>query len=256
MTDYTTLFLQRIGMAADTPVTFDTLPDILAHTAYSIPFENISLMEHNLHPLTKKEVRHKLLLENKGGLCYEINPSLYYFLAENKMDVKLLRGTIYNQQTNDWSDTGQTHVLIGLNIHGKEYVLDAGFGINLPLLPVPMNGQPVNSSTGTFRVIKAEGALHQLLMKPINRADWVIGYSFDPSIVISEKELNAIQDIIATHPLSPFNKKKLVAQLVPNGSIKLTEKNFTQTLNGIRKQEVINKSRFAELAREVFHLPY
>lgn len=49
---------------------------------------------------------------------------------------------------------GRTHVTILLKHEGQIYLIDTGFGGNLPLKPVPLNGETVISQNGEFRIKK------------------------------------------------------------------------------------------------------
>ncbi|MFB8735852.1 arylamine N-acetyltransferase [Bacillus sp. SL00103] len=63
--------------------------------------------------------------------------SLYYVLKEAGLAVQLVQGTVYNKEAGAWAIDG-THVAMTLNHHNERYLIDAGFGVNLPLQPVPL----------------------------------------------------------------------------------------------------------------------
>ncbi|MED2765984.1 arylamine N-acetyltransferase [Bacillus thuringiensis] len=41
---------------------------------------------------------HTILLKNRGGLCYEINVLLYYFLCDCGFKVYRIAGTLYDSK--------------------------------------------------------------------------------------------------------------------------------------------------------------
>ncbi|MFF2591106.1 arylamine N-acetyltransferase [Peribacillus butanolivorans] len=151
MNELNALFRKRIGLLEHEKVTFEKLDEILEKTAKTIPFENLSIMASHLSDINKENIMNKVLVRNEGGLCYELNTALYFFLVENDFDVSLVRGVIYNQ---GWMTIGRTHVAILLNHEGQTYLVDTGFGGNLPLKPVPFNGETVISQNGEFRIKK------------------------------------------------------------------------------------------------------
>src|SRR5699024_3987144 len=147
MSAFNRLFRKRIGIPQDKNLTFDDLELILEKTAFSFPFENLCIITDQIKPVTKENLMNKLLVNHEGGLRYELNPLLYFFLLENGFHVHLIRANVFNSQSNSFSSLGKTHVAILLNHEKQTYVIETGFGGNLPLKPVPLTGQLVTSMT-------------------------------------------------------------------------------------------------------------
>lgn len=251
------LFRERIGFPNQERITFKNLDEILERTAFTIPFENICVMDQNFKDISKENVVDKILTRKEGGLCYELNSILHYFLVENGFEVKLVPGVVFNQNTRDWSATGRTHVLNLVKHMGMEYLVDSGFGGNIPLKPVPLNGETVSSSNGEFRVREetTEHGNYILEMQLKHRhSNWVIGYAFDSKTPIGDKELNEIQKIIVESPASGFNKGYLVTRLTEKGSMVLSETSFTKRVEDKEVKEAIDRNRFKELSKEHFGL--
>lgn len=96
------------------------------------------------------------MVKKEGGLCYELNSILNFFLAENGFNVFLVRGVIYNNVTHEWLTLGRTHAANFLMYEDQMYLIATGFGGNLPLKPVPLNGESVTSDSGEFRIKKVD----------------------------------------------------------------------------------------------------
>jgi N-hydroxyarylamine O-acetyltransferase len=256
MIDIDRLFRKRIGFPENEKVTFESLDFVLEKTAKTIPFENLCVINKNVKEITRKNLSDKILVRNEGGLCYELNTILYFFLIENGFEVTPVRGATYNAANQSWSPTGASHVINILTYKERKYVVDTGFGGNLPLRPVSLNGDVVTSSNGDFRIRKTESEYGDYLfeMKLLHKnTDWVKGYAFDSTQPVKdESELNDIQKIIVKSPVSPFNKSSLVTVLTDNGSKTLTETSFTQWIEGQEIKEGIDRSRFKELAKQFF----
>lgn len=129
---FNTLFLQRIGIPENEEVTFKKLDYILEKTATTIPFENLGVLSTQSREINKENMMDKVLIQNEGGLCYELNTTFYFFLVENGFDVKLIRGVVYDHTVQKWGTIGRTHVAILLVHNEKTYLVDTGFGGNLP----------------------------------------------------------------------------------------------------------------------------
>ncbi|NRD79525.1 arylamine N-acetyltransferase [Bacillus sp. BRMEA1] len=256
MIDINKAYRNRIGFPQNEEISFEKLEQILELSAKMIPFENLCIMNRNLRKLTKKNVADKILMRQEGGLCYELNTLLYFFLLENDFDTELVYGAVYNRETQSWSRTGRTHVLNIVTHEGQKFLVDTGFGGNLPLKPVPLNGDVVVSRNGEFRVQKTKSEygeyIFELKLKDRD-TDWRIGYVFDPVRPIEDiADLNLVQQIIAESPDSSFNKGHLMTKFTENGTVTLTDSSMTQRFNGDEIKEKVEWQAFIKLAKQHF----
>lgn len=252
------LFRQRIGFREKGALSFADLPALLLSTAQALPFENLAVIEAGGLPITRENLITKLLVRNEGGLCYELNPLLYFFLKENGFDVTMVRGIVFSAETKAFVGTGHTHVALLLRHQGMAYVVDTGFGGFLPLRPVPMSGEQVESSNGLFRIRPAigenavQGDFVFELKQRYKDDDWRVGYVFKSQHPITTVECEEIRHIIAEHPASPFNKRPLVTRRTERGSITLTDKSLVITEEGKVYKEPVKPERFQGLLAQHF----
>ncbi len=253
---YNTLFRQRIGIPKNEEITFKKLDYILEKTATTIPFENLGVIRTQSTEINKENMLDKVLVRNEGGLCYELNTTLYFFLVENGFNVNLIRGVVYNDTAQEWGTIGRTHVAILLIHDEKTYLVDTGFGGNLPLKPVPLTGEIVISNNGEFLVKKENSDFGDYILKVKLKhkdLDWRIGYAFDSKQPVSDvSELNEVQKIIKEHPKSLFNKHPLITKITTTGSVTLTDTSFTQWIDGEMIKEKIDFEKFNQLLSHYF----
>lgn len=252
------LFRERIGMPADEPLEFAGLGRLLEKTAAAFPFENLRVLDGSTHPITELYLTNKLLLEKEGGLCYELNSLLYLFLAENGLRVMLTSGVNYDREAQHYLALGRTHIAVLLVYEERSYLLDTGFGANLPLMPVPLTGDTVVSANGSFRIRPEDGFPGDYRLEvQIKHKDteWQIGYAFDTGNPIAGlTECEDIRRLVADHPDSKFNKRPLATKLTETGNITLTDESFTEWDGGIVSKESIDGPRYRELLRSRFGL--
>jgi len=250
------LFRKRIGIPENEEITFEQLNIVLEKTAKNIPFENLCIIENKTRDITKDNLINKILVKKEGGLCYEINSIFYFFLIENGFNAVLARGVIYENATQEYLTLGRTHVTILITYEEQTYLIDTGFGGNLPLKPVPLTGEAVTSNNGEFRIkkVNSDHGDYVLEMKLIHKdTAWKIGYAFDSKKLINDvSEFNEIQTIIVEHQESPFNKNPLITRLTTGGNLTLTNTSFTQWIDGIVTKEEIDNVRFKELLKQYF----
>ncbi|NQX69884.1 arylamine N-acetyltransferase [Paenibacillus alba] len=256
MSELNGLFRKRLGIPENEKLTFESLDRILEKTATTFPFENLGIIFNKTKAISPNNLINKILVNKEGGLCYELNPLLYFFLVENGFKAVLIRGKVYNEATNEWSELGRTHVAVLLQQEGQTYLVDTGFGGNLPLKPVPLHGETASSMNGEFRVqaMESDEGNYRLELKlKYKDTDWRIGYAFDINRTLADlSELNDVQDIIVNHPDSRFNKIPLITQIKSDGNITLTDTSFTQWIDGTCRKEQIDNDRFKALAKQYF----
>ena len=91
--------------------------------AQTVPFENLNILENNFTEISKENLKEKILVNNRGGLCYELNPTMYYFLKDAGFDVYLVSGTVYNAANSIWAvDSG--HIATVLKHHNELYLIE------------------------------------------------------------------------------------------------------------------------------------
>lgn len=257
MNNIDTFFRNRIGFPRDEKVTIGNLDKVLEKTALSLPFENLRIIDGRSEKLTEENLLKKIFQYNEGGLCYELNPILYLFLAENGLNVSMVRGTTFNQEQKRWNRLRGTHVANLLEYNGRHYLVDCGYGGNLPLKPVPLNGETVSSKVGEFRVGKLDSEYgdYVLYMKrKYKDDDWTIGYAFNTKERISNiSQLQEVQRLIEEHEESPFNKTPLIVKLTDKGSMTLTKTSYTEWADGKMKKEEINEQQFYKIKEEIFN---
>ncbi|WP_419883522.1 arylamine N-acetyltransferase family protein [Peribacillus sp. B-H-3] len=258
MSTLNTLFRKRIGYPENEEITFENLDIILEKMAKTIPFENLCIIGKKTTNISKENLINKLLLKNEGGLCYELNALLNFFLAQNGFDITLVRGVIFDQQNKRWNTIGKTHVANLITYRGQVYLADTGFGGNLPLRPVPLTGETAASANGEFSVKKEESDQGNYIfyMKLRDKdTEWKKGYAFHSAEAVHDiTDLNEVQKIILEHPESPFNKKKLITMLTDRGNATLTESLFTEWADGRSEKKEVDDKEFAEIAKNYFGL--
>lgn len=129
-------YFSRIGYAGNHEPTLETLRNIQRHHAQSIPFENLNPLlripvDLNIHSLYEK-----LVLNNRGGYCFEQNLLLMEALRTIGFTVHgLAARVLWNIPEGVMTPRG--HMLLLINLEEKYFIADVGFGgltLTAPLL--------------------------------------------------------------------------------------------------------------------------
>lgn len=243
----TNSFLERIHLE-NTTIDLKHMPIILRHIAKYIPFENLDVMDKTTKPLSLETITEKLLTNRRGGLCYEINTLLFEVLRENHLNVKLISAVIYEETRQAFSKTGYTHTVILLEDQGHAYLIDAGFGNNIPLIPVPLDGQVVSSTNGEYKIIDDE-----LYMKRSYRDEqFKLAYRFKRESITWD-QLRISQQIIEQSEDSMFNKRALLTKCTEDGTVTLSENNLVIMKNGEKKNRVLTDVEKQQAKKDYFY---
>lgn len=256
MLNFSRLFCERLGIPFVNSISYDDLNAILEKTAKTIPFENLNIINKLTKEITKDNLINKIIHQNEGGLCYELNSLFYFFLTENGFDAKLIRGLRYDYSSKSWSNLGKTHVAILLTYNDNVQLVDVGFGGNSPLTMVPLSGEKITSHNGEFKVINFESEHGDFIfcMKLKDKdTEWTYGYAFDSKNPIMDlSELNEVQKINIEHPEAKFNKKPIITKFLDNGIITVTDTSFTERVNGQVEKTEIDRVEFRNVVRKHF----
>lgn len=259
MTELQRHFFSRLNIKERETISFEDLNAILYAMAQSVPFENLDIINGNVKEISKENLQEKILIKKRGGICYELNPIMYYFLADCGLDVHLLSGTVYVPASKTWAgDEG--HVATILKHNNELYLIEVGFGSFLPLAPVPFSGEVVHSVTGDYRIRKETTEKGTYILEMRNNIEfmgvessegWEIGYAFNLE-AIDIKKLNQVQKLIVEHEFSPFNKAPLIVRLTDDGHVSLTKTSLTTKKNGTKSKDSITDNQYSELLNTIF----
>jgi N-hydroxyarylamine O-acetyltransferase len=127
-------YLDALGLEPAAP----TLPFLAritrAHVA-TLPFSSVGPRLGDVLPLDADSLLDRLVVRRRGGYCFEQNGLLFEVLLELGFDARIqLARVIHNQDIHP----GLTHRVTLVEIDGRSYVADVGFGPLGPPTPVPM----------------------------------------------------------------------------------------------------------------------
>lgn len=121
-------YLERIRYAGRLEPDFATLSALLRHHALSVPFENLDVQLGR--PLTTRieDAYEKIVINARGGWCYEQNGLFGWVLKELGFDVTRVAAAVMREQRGDWSLA--THLTLVVSCPGSatRYLVDVGFG--------------------------------------------------------------------------------------------------------------------------------
>jgi N-hydroxyarylamine O-acetyltransferase len=120
-------YFNRIGYSGSLEPSIDTLRAVHLHHAQAIPFENLNPFLRIPVVLDTDSLYQKLVLNKRGGYCFEHNLLLSEVLKSIGFDVKgLAARVLWNQP--EGIVTARGHMLLLVEIGKEQYIADVGFG--------------------------------------------------------------------------------------------------------------------------------
>jgi N-hydroxyarylamine O-acetyltransferase len=188
-------YLARIGLGGR-----PSLAEMHRAHATAIPFENLDPRRGIPVSLTLEDLQEKLVVQRRGGYCFEHNLLFKGALEALGAEVDLLLARV-RLGAEPGVTRPRSHLLLGVAIDGGRWHADVGFGMGTPLEPLPFGaGEEHHQSGWRYRVVP-DGP--ELVLQTAAGDDWLDMYGFLPEPV-PMVDVETSNWFTATHPRSPF----------------------------------------------------
>jgi len=139
-------YLRRIKYDGAVYRDFSSLQELQERHVFSIPFETLDI--HNKIPiiLRMESLYQKVILDRRGGYCYELNTLFHRLLSLCGFKVSMISGRIlhghgYGQEFE--------HMALLVELEGREWLVDVGYG-DFSFRPLAITPGEVQSDGRTF----------------------------------------------------------------------------------------------------------
>jgi len=214
-------YLQRLQL--DIPLKNDLITLITLHRAqaFTIPFENFNVHLKHPIPLDKESLFEKLILDNRGGYCYELNILFSLLLEEIGFEITPLIGRPLYGYNN--AIRPKTHMVLKVTTEGQDYLCDLGFGERGLIEPIALKYHQEYEQFGEVFQLVPHTEGYELQTKITD--NWISLYSFD---LVPQKYVDyELANFFNMHsPDSRFTQQVICAMPTPKGRILLLDKAF------------------------------
>ncbi|WP_395606807.1 arylamine N-acetyltransferase [Pseudomonas sp. B22129] len=216
------LYLQRLGYDSPPPPTLQTLRELQLRHVCTFAFESLSTLMHLPVPIDLPSIEQKVLLDGRGGYCFELNYLFLSLLQALGFDARGLTGWVVMGGPPD-ARTGRTHRLSLVTLDGVRYISDVGFGGMVPSSPLQLDTEATQATAHEpYRLTFNEGCY--TLWAQVGE-EWRGLYVFDlqPQADIDYEIGNWY---VSTHPASTFVGQLKAALLAPGQRHTLSNANY------------------------------
>ena len=209
-------YLKRIRVA-DCKSTLNDLTKLQQSHMQNIPFENLDVIARRKINLDFENLFTKIVQEGRGGYCFELNILYSHLLKHLGFEPKPVLGRVWLR--NPTKTPPRNHLAHLVNLNGKTFVTDVGFGGLTTRIPLNINdNSEINDQDGFVRI--SSFSENQFMVQRKVKNKWENQYSFE-NVDISEEDILISNYYMSTNPKSHFYNANFIGKFTSNGRIGL-----------------------------------
>ncbi len=241
-------YLTRLGLAAEGGHDFDWLARVHEQHLLRVPFENLDIGRGVEIVLDEERILHKIVEDERGGFCYELNAAFAWLLRQLGFRVDLLSAEVAREDGSFGIPFDHMTLRVELD---RVYLADVGFGDSFRY-PVPLEaGQEFEQIGFVYRLREEEG-WWILDRQPTGATVFHPQYRFT-------LEARKLKDFVSgchyhqTSPDSTFTQKAICSMALVDGRITLHPDKLVLTGGSSKTETTIpDQHRWEEALREHF----
>lgn len=249
----TLLYLARIGYTGAIKPDVQTLQGLHRAHMFSVPFENLDIGFGRPIRLTGEALWEKLVVQKRGGFCYELNGLFAWLLQQLGFDVTYLNARVYNRQGQLGIDFDHLALLVQIPHQPGRWLVDVGFGDSFN---EPLGFEERDEQVQGLRAYRLEPVTDGFVIWQKNYdGTWQRQYYFDlqPRAFPADYESACLYH--QTSPKSSFTRGSIISRATPEGRVSLEDGRLILTKNGQRTEQLVaDKTEYASLLRQYFNI--
>ncbi|WP_319469750.1 arylamine N-acetyltransferase [uncultured Pseudodesulfovibrio sp.] len=224
-------YLQRLHLPEDVSPTTEGLRSLQRAQLYNIPFENFDIQLGRGVDLDPANLFDKLVRRPRGGYCFELNGLFLLALRAFGFDARPLLSRVHVSG----QPSGRGHQLSLVNVEGRQWLADVGFGKDNPAGPYLLERDTVQDIRGkSFRLV--DGGVFGNMLQVRTDDGWQDLYSLDMEHVC-QGDINYGVHYTSTSSKTLFTKARVAMKHMEDGMITLCNSRLTLSRAG-EKTEV------------------
>ena len=221
------IYLERIHHCGQAPLSEAGLADLHRAQVCTIPFENFDILLGHGISLAYGDIFDKLVRNNRGGYCFELNGLFLMALQAFGFDVRPILARVHRSGI----PMGRGHQISLVNLLGRAWITDVGFGSPHMPCPLPLEiNRVATHNNESFQFVEAEP--YGIMLQTLQKDRWQDLYSFDLGHVCPGDIVYG-NHYTSTHPNSFFTFSRVAALATQSGRITLFNHTLKQLITGI-----------------------
>lgn len=222
---------------------------------FNVPFETLDI--HNKVPiiLSIESLFQKVILDKRGGYCYELNTLFHRLLSICGFKVSMISGRILHR-----SGYGREfeHMALMVELDGQRWLVDVGYG-DFSLQPLAIQPGEVQSDGRTFYQIMDHIVVDG--KEYLGAAKWNDSkqtFKIEYIFTLTPRTLGdfaAMNHFHQTSSESHFAKSMICSLPIPNGRISMINNKLIKTENGQKQvKPVLSEEHREKILEKYFHM--
>ena len=245
-------YLERIHEKREEP-TLGYLKRLHKSHLLHIPFENLDIHYKKKIVLDYQKIFEKIVLQNRGGFCYELNGLFYHLLANLGFDCYVISALVKNNE--DQFGRDYDHMAIVVCAGNERWLVDVGFGKSF-IFPKRIKKNEVQMDYTSYWRFHTDHDDNLLLQYSPDTNYFETKYRF----VDEEKQLIQFMEMCEFHQtssVSPFTQNKLITRLTEEGRVTLTDREIkVESLGTSTCSPIMNEDEFLSKLEQYFGITF
>ena len=231
------LYLARIGYSEPIKPDAQTLRGLHVAHMQRVPFENLEIGLKRPIRLSEEALWNKIVIQKRGGFCYELNGLFAWLLRQSDFDVAYLNARVYNRQGQLGIDFDHLALLVQIPGQSGRWLADVGFGDSFD---EPLDFEERGEQIQGLRAYRLEQLPNGFVTWQKNYdGTWQRQYFFDIEPHEFPQEYESACLYHQTSPKSSFTRGSIISRATPNGRVSLEDGRLIVTKDGQRTERLI-----------------
>ncbi|MDO6432316.1 arylamine N-acetyltransferase [Flavitalea sp. BT771] len=248
-------YLKRINFNDVVYTDLSTLESLQQQHVLNIPFETLDIHNHIPIILRVDSLYQKVILDRRGGYCYELNTLFHRLLSLCGFKVHMIAGRLLHGHGygRDFE-----HMALIVELDGKKWLIDVGYG-DFSLRPLAIAPGEVQRDGRTFyqimEHINVDGHEYMGVAKwNDSKQAFKIEYIF----TLTTRHLHEFAEMNHFHQTSReshFARSLIVSLPIPDGRISMINNKLIRTVDGKKQvKQILNEDHRNEILEKYFHM--
>jgi len=245
-------YLKRIDYSKSVKPDAQTLLGLQAAHMLHVPFENLDIGLGHPIRLDEQSLWKKIIVNNRGGFCYELNGVFARLLKQIGFDVTYLNARVYDRDESLGIEFDHLALLVQEPGQSVRWLADVGFGDSFIS---PLSFDESGDQIQGLRAYRLEEIPEGYVVWQRNYdGSWERQYFFDLKPHIFPDEYQSACLYHQTSPESPFVRGGIISRATEDGRVSLEDGRLILTKNGQRTEKPISDDEYRILLKDYFEI--
>ena len=197
----------------------------------TVPFENLDIVLHRPIRIDEQSLWEKIVINKRGGFCYELNGMFAWLLKQIGFDITYLNGRVFNKEGKLGIEFDHLVLLVKIPNSSTRWLADVGFGDSFT---EPLNFEDRGEQSQGLRAYRLEEIPNGYVMWQRNYdGSWEQQYFFDDQPRTFPQDYEAGSLYHQTSPNTSFTQWSIISRATEDGRMSLEDGRLivTKTVN-------------------------